>query len=188
MRTVFFFVKDIGLGIFRRYRTFTKHLKHSFIPDTPKSSIDFCHGFLDVDVISSGFNIENFLDGKRPTISLEPLAGVGPVGIKAKSQVSLGIRNLEILMPFVLELIDTYKGLTLLVINMSQITCHDEHINIKHNFEEQNCHAAMLRNITLKLRELADKGQISVLLFDNRELLGQKNSAHIERLFLFKES
>lgn len=183
MRTELFFIAQLW-ALRRGLNAFLTHMATSFSPGSlkeEKSRIRLILGFEHCD--------EKILFGHcypmpSSILSIEPLAGSGvPLGFRVIPHQAIGVESLELMLPLVEGLAAGSSAITPLIVNMSQIPCHRVHQQSLAPHELEYCHKMMLKRTVIELGKVRFKGEQYIVLIDNPELLGHKNSALLERLY-----
>jgi hypothetical protein len=158
-----------------------RHMSLSFSQPSYSDNEAKAYGFLGVPVQT----IEKCL--KLPELkscdlllSIEPDAGLAPkISYPCKSLFvqRFSVASLEVFLKL-LEQLPKLKNeqIILLVMHLSQIPSKTEGF--------KGCHEAMLKTAMNRLKMLSLKKAITLIIIDEPELLGNKNSALFERLFL----
>lgn len=188
MRTVFFFIKQILTRTARICAFGLNHMVYSFSNIDPLDKPANFLAFLYEDSFDQEFNTKLRRFARIDSKSL--LVFIKPTGVERLMPNLLGT-NCQVLViqellqvPALLKaLYKADKEIISLVFNLSQIPCHVVH-GAKLDLDELSyCYDQTLAQILADIKKLSLGGQI-IAICDQRELLGKKNSALFERLFM----
>lgn len=189
MRTEFFFIKELWSEVSKAWALLLKHINCSFgEQEIYLNKRVKRRGFLDIENIDDQFLckhglLENLMLESRPLLLLRPFAALGPLVNFSADKDTLGLERLEIVIPMLMMLRRTSSKITVVVVNPSQMQCHTSHGDGFDLYDIENCHKSAVKNMLIDLHSMLTKGD-DIFIFEQRELLGQKNSALFERLFI----
>jgi len=118
-----------------------------------------------------------------------PALDSGPQSVYsgAHKPLELAVIYLEALLPFVLSVVKYKICNKIYIINLSQMSSILEQNGSLSDQEVSRAHQKIFRQVLIGLHKLGPKMGLDIILFEQKELLSNKNSALFERLFIRKQ-
>lgn len=196
MRIVVFYIKEMARRIVLCLTAVRAHVTKSFYRKDKSESLAYSYGLL--DVIS--WDIENICPkiAYEPAakiennflVTIEPSSGFAPSLTSSRfSHFPLVISRLDVLLATLRAFLQVGKGSMVIVIaHMSQMSCRKEASENAISDDLYYCQQSCLAQALVEIKSISQEGDLRVVIIDQRELLGYKNSALFERLFFSKNN
>ena len=183
-RTVVIFIKKIWAQINAFWAFGSAHLELSFGQSKapPARSLGFwlpgeeAYLELDADIIS---------------LVCRPACGLGPrcSFYGTKKPLVLAVTKLEALVPVISNICkinQALKSSKIVIINLSQMSSNPEQEGSLGEHKALEVHNQVFKQVLVEIHKLGSDLGLEILLFEQKELLSNKNSALFERLFMSK--